>query len=212
MNRRRFLALLAAVPLLRYRGQATTVAEYCLRPVDTELLTLINNYRSANGVKALVPDQRLGAAAEHHALDMALTWTFSHTQSDGTTWYQNLTNHGYTVTPRGENLAWGYTSAQRTFDAWKGSPGHNANMLNASYGAIGLSLVINGEGDSHEEWAWANTFGPYVVEPVVTCGGGVTPTVVATSTPRPTNTPAPVTPTATHEVKICRGNNSRWCR
>jgi hypothetical protein len=155
--------------------------------------------------------QTLGAAAEHHALDMAATGNHTHTLSDGTTWLQNIINHGYTLSGRGENLAWGYTSAQRTFDAWKSSPGHNANMLNSGYGAIGLSLVINGEGDWHEEWAWANTFGPSVVEPVVTCGGTVPPTATAAATVQATATTVPV-PTATPTEKPCKNDRSKHCR
>ena len=211
-------------------SQATSVSDYCIKPVDYELLTLINNYRAANGLKPLVPDQRLGAAAEHHSMDMSLTWTWSHTLSDGTTWLQNIINHGYTSSGRGENIAWGYTSVQRTFDAWKSSSSHNAAMLNSGYGAIGLSLVINGDGDWHEEWAWTNTFGPKVEEPVVVCGQPTNtptntplpPTATATLDPSiPTATPTEIPPTATATAtstpeptatpKPCRGKGKRAC-
>ena len=40
---------------------------------------------------------------------------------------------------RGENIAAGYNDAARTFNLWRNSPGHNANMLNSNFKVIGIS-------------------------------------------------------------------------
>jgi uncharacterized protein YkwD len=174
-------------------AQATSTSEFCTESVDSQLLSLINNYRQSKGIAPLAASQALGAAAEHHAWDMELTGTYSHTMSDGTTWSQNISNHGYTYTGRGENIAWGYTSAQATFDAWKSSSGHNAAMLNSGYRAIGLGTVINTAG-GHTGYNWVNTFGSTVDGAARACSGTAVPTPTS---PLATATKAPATATPT---------------
>jgi hypothetical protein len=216
------LILLAVIAVLPHSGQSTTVAQYCARPVDVELLNLINEHRRVNGRAPLQMSQTLGAAAEHHAWDMALTATHSHTMSDGTTWSANIRNHDYSFLNIGENIAWGYTSAQAVFNAWKSSSGHNSAMLTSGFRAIGLSLVeytLNGHFDTN----WVNTFGGTFDQPAVFCGSGVTATTAPTSTPVPTRTPtatsvptvlpppATIEPEPTNTPKPCRGNGRRAC-
>ena len=115
-----FIALLVATGVPNQAG-ATTVSEYCQGSVEQEFLTLINTYRVQHGLGQLAASQTLGAAAQHHALDMATTNTLAHTLSDGTTWLDNIINHGYPYGYRTENIAWGYATAQNVFDAWKAS-------------------------------------------------------------------------------------------
>jgi hypothetical protein len=179
-------------------SRASTVAEYCVGTPEQDFLTLINNYRAQNGLGKLGMSQTLGAAAQHHALDMAATENLSHTLSDGTTWAENIANHGYPYTGRGENIAWGYSSAQSVFNAWKASPSHNANMLYSSFGAIGIDLVY--DANTPSRYYWVTTFGPKVDTPAVLCGSSTQPT--ATTTPKPasptaTSTPKPATSTPT---------------
>jgi uncharacterized protein YkwD len=181
---------------------ATSVADYCAAPVDQEFLTLINNYRAQNGRGALAMSQTLGAAAQHHAIDMATTGTLSHTLSDGTDWLQNIINHGYPYSYRSENIAWGYGSAQTVFDAWKGSAGHNTNMLNDGFGAIGISRVY--DSSAPYRYYWVTTFGSQLDTAAKLCSGGAEPTptkapATATATkvaPTATKVPATSTPTA----------------
>lgn len=171
---------------------ATSVSDYCAAPIDQEFLGLINKYRAQNGAGPLAMSQTLGAAAEHHALDMAATGTLAHTLSDGTDWLQNIINHGYPFGYRSENIAWGYGSAQAVFDAWKASSGHNATMLNRGFGAIGISRVYNA--NSRYGYFWVTTFGSQLDTAAVTCSDSAKPT--ATSVPA-TATPTKAAPTAT---------------
>jgi len=196
------------VPHLSTDTKATDVSGYCVRSADTQMLGLINTWRAQNGLKALAMDQRLGAAAEHHSWDMATTLTLSHTLSDGTTWLQNIINHGYTLTGRGENIAWGWWTAQDAFDFWKGSPSHNSNMLNSGYGAIGLSMVY--DPNEPNGYFWTTTFGPSVMEAAKMCGVENTPT----ATPAPTILPPPATvfPSPTPTPRPCKYGNSWKCR
>jgi uncharacterized protein YkwD len=180
---------------------ASSVADYCATPLDQELLTLINNYRAQNGRGALAMSQTLGAAAEHHAIDMATTGTLAHTLSDGTDWLQNIINHGYPYSYRSENIAWGYGSPQAVFDAWKASSGHNAAMLNSGFGAIGINRVYNSQ--SQYKYYWVTTFGSELDTSAKLCSGSAEPTATkapatATATkaaPTATKVPATSTPT-----------------
>ncbi len=139
------------------------------RPAGQEciFISLINNHRKKYGVAPLTMTRTLGAAAEHHSVDMAKSGVFSHTMSNGVTWSQNMTNHGYTYnTYRGENIAAGYFSAQDTFNQFRNSTTHNANMLSRNFKAIGIGQVYN----SASKWGyyWTTTFGG-VVDQRVSC-------------------------------------------
>lgn len=132
------------------------------------MLSQINAYRKANGKGSLRLSRTLGAAAEHHSRDMAAHNIFSHTLSNGTTWIQNIANHGYpsTNTYRAENIAAGHSSATDTFTQWRNSSGHRANMLNGVYKAIGIGRAYSST--STYKWYWTTTFGS-VVDSTISC-------------------------------------------
>jgi hypothetical protein len=106
----------------------------------------------------------LSSAADYHSTDMARNNYFSHTLFDGTTWSQNIANFGYpTNTTRGENIAAGNETAASTFQQWKASPTHNANMLSTKFNAIGIGRASSS--GSRYTWYWTNTFGSTVDQP-----------------------------------------------
>jgi hypothetical protein len=71
---------------------------------------------------------------------------------------------GYTYTTwKGENLAAGTSSAQKAFDLWKASTGHNGNMLNTYYRAIGIARRYTA--GSPYGWYWTTDYGGYVSSP-----------------------------------------------
>jgi uncharacterized protein YkwD len=164
-------------------------SSYCMDSDEQAVVQLINDYRAQNGLPPLVAVQILGAAADYHSYDMATNNYFSHTLFNGTTWSQNMTSFGYpTGGWRGENIAAGYPTPQSVFDGWKGSPAHNATMLDSNAKAFGVGLAYNA--NSNFGWYWTTDFGDIITSPAVLCGGGTIPT------PTPTNTPVPQ-PTAT---------------
>jgi uncharacterized protein YkwD len=164
-------------------------ASYCAEPEELAFLKLINDYRAQNGLGPLVLTQTLGAASEHHSVDMAVNNYFAHILFDGTDWSQNMTNYGYTYnTYRGENLAAGNESASATFTQWKNSAGHNANMLTANYTAIGIGRAYGAT--STYKWYWTTDFGGYTDAGAVVCPTGSTPTPLPTVAKTPASTPA----------------------
>jgi uncharacterized protein YkwD len=135
-----------------------SASSYCPDSQEKYFLSLINTYRKSKGLATLQISRTLGAAAEHHSVDMATKNYFSHTLAGGTSWATNIVNHGYTASgTMAENIAAGNSTAQAVFDQWKNSSGHNANMLNASYRAIGIGRASSST--SRYGWYWTTTFG-----------------------------------------------------
>jgi uncharacterized protein YkwD len=171
-------AVVAAMP--RELVRATDVTSYCADTPEQEFLTLINQYRVANGRTALKLAQHLGAAAQHHSMDMANRNYLSHTtlgSSDGPP--QRMMAHGYpaNTTWWGENIYAGYgiqngldlSSAQAAFNWWKNSPGHNANMLSPNYTVIGIDRHSNP--NSQYRNYWTTDFGGVTDQAATLCGG-----------------------------------------
>ena len=74
------------------------------------------------------------------------------------TWVDRIRDCGYGYnTWLGENIAAGFSTAQSVFDAWRNSPGHNANMLGANYTAIGIGRSYLA--GSPYGWYWTTDFG-----------------------------------------------------
>jgi len=192
-------ALLAAATFVPLRSGAPP-AEAALDSEEQAFLTLINQYRQQNGLTTLSSTPTLEAAAEWLSADMGANDYFNHTDSLGRDPWTRLCDFGYCFnTWKGENIAAGTSSAQTAFDLWKGSPGHNANMLGANYNVIGIGRVYTA--GSPYGWYWTTDFGGYV-PPSATATpsptAAPTPAPTATPTPAPTASPAPSpAPTAT---------------
>ncbi|MBI4363734.1 MAG: CAP domain-containing protein [Candidatus Doudnabacteria bacterium] len=104
---------------------------------NAQFLCLLNEYRKSKGLNALVYDAALNATAADHSAWMNATGTMSHIGEGSTTFTQRCEMHGAICDA--ENIAMGFTTAQKLFDAWQASPGHNANML-GSHSKLGLGL------------------------------------------------------------------------
>lgn len=150
---------------------------------ESALLVLINGHRQSHGVPPLVFNDQLMAAAEWMSNDMATKDYISHTDSLGRNQYRRIADFGYGGhTWKDENLIAGADTAQRAFRLFKGSPWHNANMLNANFQVIGIACTYN-EASTYG-WYWTTDF-----------GGQATVMPTSTSVPTPTSTPVP-SPTA----------------
>lgn len=104
------------------------------------MLLLVNQERAAHDLPPLVMDDRLLVAAQGHALDMATHDFVGHMGSDGSTAGQRIAAAGY-AGAWGENAAGGFSTPESVVDAWMGSAGHRANILNASFDHIGVGWV-----------------------------------------------------------------------
>jgi hypothetical protein len=119
---------------------------------------MINQHRAANGLGPLTLDSRLNDVARWMANDLATNNYFSHTDSQGRDPFTRMDQLGYAVnTWRGENLVAGTATASSSFEMWRTSEGHNANMLGANYTVIGIARAYNA--GSSFGWYWATEFG-----------------------------------------------------
>ena len=131
---------------------------------ELAFLSLINQHRQTNGLGTLMLSDVLSDSSDKHNLDMGHHDFFGHiTQGSdyfavGSSPWDRMADCGYDHnTAMGENIAVGQASAEAVFQLWKNSPGHNANMLNASFKVIGISLeVIQG---SRYTYYWTTDFG-----------------------------------------------------
>lgn len=126
----------------------TGVADYAKA---LEEFNLINAERKKNGVSALVMNKELQATAMQRAAELSVS--YSHTRPDGrsdSTAYPS----SYSSWIRGENIAWGFSSASRVTDAWMDSLIHCANILSLDYTCVGIGCFkYNGY------YYWVQCFG-----------------------------------------------------
>jgi uncharacterized protein YkwD/uncharacterized protein YraI len=147
---------------------AVSSADACADSEEVAFLALINDYRAASGLRPLSISASLSSAAAYHSVDMAAKGYLAHTLLDGTTVQQNMANFGYEGGTHGENIAAGTQTAAEAMQTWQGSAEHNANMLNASFGAIGIGRAY--DPNSQYGWYWTTIFGDISDGPGWLCG------------------------------------------
>jgi uncharacterized protein YkwD len=126
---------------------------------QTDLLTLINTYRTNNGRQAVSPNGALTSAAAWMANDMAAKNYLAHVSSDGRSPTLRMSAFGYPAasTYTGENLGAGFATASAILGGWQTSPAHNAILLDPNYNAIGIGLAYNA--NSTYKWYWVADLG-----------------------------------------------------
>jgi uncharacterized protein YkwD len=116
--------------------------------VDAQVLALINQARTNEGLNPLAAQDQLAAAALAHSTDMACNDLVSHVGSDGTLWYNRVAAQGYAnYNSSRENIYVGHPefggTAQGAFDWWWDSKIHHDNMLNPDVSQIGIAYVYD---------------------------------------------------------------------
>lgn len=120
---------------------------------STEVVTLVdlvNAHRVSEGCEPLAWHGAAAAVARAHSADMRDRDFFSHTNPDGKSPFDRMSDAGVEWSgAAGENIAWGTGSGQTAFDMWINSPGHRANIENCAFTHHGVGLV-----DTH----WTHLF------------------------------------------------------
>ena len=125
--------------IIQIPGVSVSVTAY-----EQEVVRLVNQIRTQNGLKPLTHDWQLSRVARYKSQDMKDNRYFSHTSPTYGSPYQMMKQFGITYRTAGENIAHGYATPQAVVNAWMNSPGHRANILNASYTHIGVGYVPSG--------------------------------------------------------------------
>lgn len=151
-----------------------------------QVVTLVNRYRAGKGLRQLGVSAPLTASSAWKSLHMAAYRYFDHTDPAppvSRSAYQRAKDCGFNGNGWGENIAWGYATAQSVVSGWLNSPGHKANIENPSFTSTGVGVASSGG-----RLYWTQSFGV----------GGAASTAAATTT-RPgtaiAGTPAQVGPT-----------------
>ena len=119
-----------------------------LRAVAMEASNLVNDERAAAGLSALKWDQNLETVSHVRAQECSVK--FSHTRPSGKAWYTvNSKIQG------GENLAFGFDTAQDAVDAWMNSPTHRDNILYDEFERVAISIYQTDDGTCY----WAQEYG-----------------------------------------------------
>ena len=111
----------------------------------SQVVTMTNQQRNANGCGQLAVDRELTLASIRQSTYMAQTGLFTHVWRNGSTFVTRARAAGYPQ-PAGENIAWGYPTAAAVLAAWMASPRHRDNILNCGARSIGTGVVygLNG--------------------------------------------------------------------
>ena len=97
-----------------------------------QLVQMLNSYRASHGLGTLATTTALANAAMTRSKE--ITVVFDHVRPNGSSCFT------VSSAVSGENIAAGYANAQSFMNGWMNSPSHNANMLNGSFKAVGISV------------------------------------------------------------------------
>ena len=106
-----------------------------------QVVALMNQERANAGIGGISQNASLDAVAQIRAQEIAQS--FSHTRPNGTSCFTVLDENGIAYMTAGENIAAGYGDPASVMSGWMNSPGHRANILNGSFGQVGIGYYTD---------------------------------------------------------------------
>jgi uncharacterized protein YkwD len=111
--------------------------------LEARMLELVNAERAAAGLQPLAPDPEMTEVARKHSSDMFARGYFAHQTPEGLSPFDRMKRDGVSFRTAGENLALAPTlSVAHT--GLMNSPGHRANILQPSFGRLGIGVMDGG--------------------------------------------------------------------
>ncbi|MGE4284410.1 MAG: CAP domain-containing protein [Clostridia bacterium] len=110
---------------------------------EQEMLRLVNEARSQNGVTSLTIDMELTNVARIKSQDMIDNSYFSHDSPTYGSPFDMMKDFGIEYVRAGENIA-GNQTVQKAHEALMNSPGHRKNILSPDFTHIGLGIKNGG--------------------------------------------------------------------
>jgi uncharacterized protein YkwD len=111
--------------------------------LEAQMLILVNQERTKRGLGALKADPEMAVVARKHSADMFARGYFSHYTPEGVDPFTRMKKGHIRFLTAGENLALAQTLAIAHAGLMK-SPGHRANILNPTFGRLGISILDGG--------------------------------------------------------------------
>lgn len=126
---------------------ADSLDDASLRAIAIETNNKINDIRTDAGLEPLEWDNNLETVASVRANE--ISEKFSHTRPNGRQWYTvNSKIQG------GENLAYGFDTAEDVVNAWMNSPTHRDNILYDEFEKGAISIY-----EENGTYYWAQQYG-----------------------------------------------------
>lgn len=125
---------------------STSTDELLTAPItaqEQQMVNLVNQERTSQGLKALAVDTRLVKVARMKSMDMIKNNYFGHQSPVYGSPFDLLKSQGVTYRTAGENLA-GNSSVTSAHTGLMNSSGHRANILNANFTKIGIGIIKGG--------------------------------------------------------------------
>ncbi len=115
------------------------------------VIDLTNAQRVQAGLAPLAISVPLTEAADIQSGNMARLGIMSHTLpgTDQPNLMDRAAAVGYDYSTLGENIAFNYPDADSVVAGWMASPGHRANILNASFTETGVSIAYDAQGEPY---------------------------------------------------------------
>lgn len=129
------------------RVTATPLTNLSLTRERNTWLSLINSFRRANKLGALVLNSELNTLAQNYAEQMARRNFFGHVDPEGQNPDDRRNAAGYPL-PVAENLAQEINTSYAELGLER-SPAHRLNLLNPDFQAVGLGVAQNKEGQNY---------------------------------------------------------------
>jgi uncharacterized protein YkwD len=111
--------------------------------LEAKMLVMVNRERTERGLKPLVADTAMRQVALAHSRDMFARGYFSHYTPEKKDPFDRMRKARIRYVTAGENLALARTIAI-AHTGLMNSPGHRANILNPSYGRLGIGIADGG--------------------------------------------------------------------
>lgn len=110
---------------------------------EAQMLQLINRERQKHGLKPLLADTEMLQVARAHSQDMFAKGYFAHDDLEGNDPFDRMRAANIRFSAAGENLALAQT-VEIAHANLMNSPGHRANILNPTFGRVGIGILDGG--------------------------------------------------------------------
>jgi len=111
--------------------------------LEAEMLVMVNKERAKEGLRPLQADPEEQQVARAHSRDMFARGYFSHINPDGKDPFDRMRAAHVSFISAGENLAMART-LRIAHRGLMNSPGHRANILQKSFGRVGIGILDGG--------------------------------------------------------------------
>jgi|GEM_PF-297938 len=128
---------------------------------EEQVLALVNQERTKEGLQPLVLEPSLRDAARTHSRNMAQQDFFDHTGADGSRFTDRIRATGFSITgASAENIAAGSATPEAVVQRWMNSSGHRANILNPALTQLGVGhyFLANDTGNVNYNHYWTQKF------------------------------------------------------